>query len=498
VTNKQSVLIVDDDPLVADLLSEVLHLTGLYDIEWANNLASLWERLKTSSYDLILLDYRLPDGTGLDALGEMMRQGQETPVVMITGQGDERLVVKAMQAGASDYLVKGSEVLNILPTIVQRAIRTRQLQLTIKHSVEQNRYQALLLENVLDAILVWDAEGRISHLNPAAEALFGMHLSDCIGRPVEQAYFSMFNPPLSLASMNGRVQEETVRQFAGPTGHTVWISSRITRLSNPEIPGSWLGYMDVCRDITARKEAEDSLRAAYAQLAQSTRLATIGELTSIFGHHIHNPLTTIIAEAQLLLRDADQQNPGRESLVAIEEAGWRIQKALQQLLKFSCPEVEEFSTVSVNETIKSAVAFMRDHLSQSGIGLEIDLADDLPFIRGQEHHLQDLWINLLLLARNATYGDSFQHHIRVQSRRLEGPDYIIQVDIADDGETIPPEEMPTLFEPNFLKSLGRRGGGIELSICDEIVRQHLGRIWVESAPVSGAVFHVNFPAEDKQ
>jgi len=131
VTNKQHVLIVDDDPLVADLLGEVLHITGQFDIEWANSIAGLWERLRGNIYDIILLDYRLPDGTGLDALSELVHQGTETPVVMITGQGDERLVVKAMQMGASDYLVKGSESLAILPTIVARAIRARQLQLAI-------------------------------------------------------------------------------------------------------------------------------------------------------------------------------------------------------------------------------------------------------------------------------------------------------------------------------------------------------------------------------
>jgi signal transduction histidine kinase len=256
--------------------------------------------------------------------------------------------------------------------------------------------------------------------------------------------------------------------------------------------------MDVCRDITARKEAEDNLRAAHAQLAQSTRLATIGELTSIFAHHIHNPLTTIIADSQLLLHDLSPQDAERESVVAIEEAGWRIQKALQQLLKFSCPAPEASVSLTLNDTIKSAVAFMRDHLMQSGIRLEIDLAEDLPPVYGQERHLQDVWINLLLLARNATYGDNYQHTIRVQSRRLDGTDYAIQVDIADDGENIPPEEMDTLFEPNFLKSLGRRGTGIELSICDEIVRNHQGKIWVERAPGSGAIFHVNFPAEGLQ
>lgn len=498
MTNKQHVLIVDDDPLVADLLGEVLHITGQFDIEWANSIAGLWERLRCNIYDIILLDYRLPDGTGLDALSELVRQGNETPVVVITGQGDERLVVKAMQMGASDYLVKGSESLTILPTIVARAIRARQLQLAIKHSVEQNRYLALLLENVLDAIIVWDAGGKITHLNPAAETLFGLYPDRCIGQPVEDVYLSRFTPPLSLAELEHCAREETVRRFTGPNGRAIWISSRITDLCNTEVHDCNLGYMDVCRDITARKEAEDNLRAAHAQLAQSTRLATIGELTSIFAHHIHNPLTTIIADSQILRQDLDPQNPWRESVVAIEEAGWRIQKALQQLLKFSLPDAEAFVALDLNETIKSAVAFMRDHLAQSGIILEIDLSDEPLMAHGQERHLQDVWINLLLLARNATYGDEFQHTIRVQSRRLQGAEFAYQVDIADDGEDIPPEEMATLFSPNFLKSLGRRGTGIELSICDEIVRSHRGKIWVERAPGSGAIFHVNFPAEDSE
>lgn len=102
--------------------------------------------------------------------------------------------------------------------------------------------------------------------------------------------------------------------------------------------------------------------------------------------------------------------------------------------------------------------------------------ENLPAILGNQRQLESLWVNLLLLARDATE-NGFGHLIRIASR-LEGTDTAV-IEVSDDGRLIPTDQLATIFEPNFVGPKSGRGTGIEFSICREIVRQHGGQIVAE-------------------
>jgi PAS domain S-box-containing protein len=516
------VLIVEDDRAQAELVMDLLKLTGPFRCDWSENLCSLWNTLEKGEHDILLMDYRLPDGTGLEALGELRRHGYDLPVIMITGQGDERLAVKAMQLGAVDYLVKGTDYLLTLPSLIQKAVRAHELQLSVQRSLEQVRYQALLLNNVRDAVVVWNTEGKITYWNPAAEALFGVKAADRLGKPVETCYLNAFNPQVRVPSPEGTNGLDIERRFRTRDDRIVWISSRLSTLRDFGAAGRLIGYMDVSRDITSRKKAEEErkqaeaslrqseaeliasnkalrekeaqIQAAQARLARSARQAAIGELASGVAHHINNPLTTVIAESQLLLLNLPGDHPARESAVAIEQAGWRVQRTVQQLVDFSQPTSDTLEKLSINDTITSALDLISDRIQSTGNRLEVDLEEGLPELQGNRQQLCDLWLNLLMLARDAT-ADGQPHKISIRSKITA--DGLVSVEVHDDGRPIPHEDMATLFEPDFIKSIGGRGTGIELNICQEIVRHHHGEINAESSPESGTSFYVNLPVEVK-
>jgi PAS domain S-box-containing protein len=245
-------------------------------------------------------------------------------------------------------------------------------------------------------------------------------------------------------------------------------------------------------DITERKQMEAQIQAVQMRLAQSARLAAIGELASGVAHHINNPLTTIIAESQILLGYFPQDHAVRESAEAIEQAGWRVQKAVQKLLDFSRPASNTIETLSINSTIQSALELVSGQIQSAGIQLEVELPEGLPSLRGNYGQLSDLWVNFLMLARDAT-SDGLPHTIQIRSKDLLNGSLVVEV--SDDGAVIPAEEMAVLFEPNFVKSLGGRGTGIELNICQEIVRQHSGQISAESSIQAGTTFQVCLPVE---
>jgi PAS domain S-box-containing protein len=617
------VLIVDDDPAQAEMVSEFLRISGYQDVHHAGDLRTAWEHLDRGEFDILLLDYKLPDGTGLDMLDRMAQRSEPTPVVMITGQGNERIAVQAIQRGASEYLLKSGGYLVSLPALIHKTVQAHRLRLAVQRTQEQIRYQATLLNNVRDAIVVWDMTGRITYWNPAAGALFGWSAEERLGRPVTTSYFNTFNPPIVPPASHEATSPHVVRQCVNRNGRILWVSSQLTVLRDGEAPHPAIGYMDVSHDITRRVEAEQALResearyrvivedyqtelicrfrlngaltfvnevfcryfghsreellgmnilyfipeherprlvqhlggfsperpvftlehqvtlpgqglrwlqrtdraifddherilefqsmsrditdrkhledqilAAQSQLLQAARLATIGEIASGVAHQIYNPLTTIIADAQILLRSLPQGSPGRDSAEAIEQAGWRMQSVVQRLLEFSRPATENFDAVSVNETLLRAVSLIRPSLESIGCALETRLAEGLPLVNANARQLESLWVNLLLLARDAVAAEeqrSLPALVTIESR-LDTPDSVV-VEVKDNGILIPNDQLGTIFEPNFVGPSSGRGAGMELSICREIVRQHGGQISAESQPEHDTILRVSLPAE---
>ena len=203
MSNGFHVLIVEDDGDQSELVTEFLRVSGDFTVDTVYNLQNLWDILGKKTFDIILLDYRLPDGTGLEAISQIAARGHDIPVVMVSGQGDERVAAQAIQRGAVDYLVKNGDHLLTLPALIQKAVRAHKLQLSVKRSLEHIRYQALLLNNVRDAVVVWDTDGRITYWNPAAEVLFGMSNSDLVGKFVYDCYLDTFNPAVRVPPDGG-------------------------------------------------------------------------------------------------------------------------------------------------------------------------------------------------------------------------------------------------------------------------------------------------------
>jgi PAS domain S-box-containing protein len=494
--NTNRILIFDDDVELGQLLKEYLLNTGQCEVIAITELEHFWSSTQHDQFDILFLDYKMPQTNGLEVLQEMGKRGISIPTVMMTGEGNENIAAKAIQSGALDYLVKGEYSFNVLPQLVQKAVRLREMQAAMQQYLDQIRYQAAVLDNMRDAVVVWDLEGRITYWNPAAEQLYGWTAAQRLGMLVTEVYFPFFDPAFDLAALahEGKVQPEHVYQH--PDGALIWVSNQVNPLtkesnqqaSNPFQP---FGFVDVGRDITRRKEMEDQLQAAQNHLTQAARLASIGELASGVAHQISNPLTTIIGDAQILLHQLGSKHSGRESAEAILKAGWRAQHVINELMQFSQPSHNLHEPVSVNTTIENALLLTNAYIQAIGVKLNIELAPDLPEITANPRQLSDLWVNLLLLARSAV-NDGVRHTIRVRSRKIK--DSLVVVDVTDDGKPIPREQYATIFEPQLVPSGSGRGTGLELSICREIVRQNHGKISL-SGSGNETIFRVTFSSE---
>ncbi|HEY9077925.1 MAG TPA: PAS domain S-box protein [Anaerolineaceae bacterium] len=488
------ILILDDDHQYGEFIGTYLEITGfLYD--YADHPDTFWDLLAKKPYHLVLLDYRLGTTTGLEILKLLAERKVNLPVIMMTGEGDERVAAKAIQQGAADYLVKGDNFLPALPGLIMKAIRMSELQISIARSNEQIRYQAFLLNHMRDAVIVWDAGGLITYWNPAAEDLLGWSASEMVGRLVDEGYFPLFLPEFTLPSTEvtgSTASSEAEYQVRTKDGRLIWIAVVTSRLED-SLETQPSGFMQVVRDISRRKEMEAEIRSAQVTLAQSARMAAIGEMASSIAHQINNPLTTIIAESQILKQQLADNLPAVESIDAVIKSGWRAQRVIQELAEFSSAPQEDHQLLDINQTLRQALTLYYPSLQEDKIDVAASLATGLPAVSGDARKFVHLWINLFAQARlyrAPTTPD------RITLRTLCEGVHQVKVEIFIHGLSYPSMQIDDIFEPALIPTSNRRGTGMELSICREIVHQAGGQIQAIQEDQS-ILFSIIFPGVEE-
>ena len=245
------------------------------------------------------------------------------------------------------------------------------------------------------------------------------------------------------------------------------------------------------RELAAlNQELEEKVRERTRALVQSEKMAALGRMAGGVAHEINNPLGGILAFAQLLLRDDSGSDPqARNSLETIQSCALRCKTIVDSLLSFSrMPSGDEYSNLSINQLAEEALTIARLHPMASQVDVRCELAPDLPFVRGRTGLLEQVVVNLLQNAYQAS-GPDQQVVLRT---RLESEDVIIEVE--DQGAGIPADVIGKIFEPFFTTKATGEGTGLGLFICYGLAQEHGGSIEVVSEEGQGAKFILKLPA----
>ena len=481
------VLLVEDSPEYVDLTREFLALRGGYQLDSVSRVDDFWAQIAQKQYDVFLLDYNLPDGNGLEILQGLAAQKIKTPTVMITGRGDERVASKTVLAGASEYIVKQGNYLADLPTVITRVVEQSRLQQALEEAIARYRD---LFEQAGEGIVLCAIDGAILAANPILCKWLNCSDQDLVGETIEvidqgEGVWSSTAGAVSirerLAQAGTLIYESTYRRKDGST-FPVEINAKIVRAQN----GDPDGIQFFIRDVT-------ELRTAQAQLIRAARLSAVGELAAGVAHQINNPLTTVIADAQLLVKSLPHDHPGYSSAAAIFQAGWRAQRVVQRLLNFSRPDELAFTPTDLNESIMEAIDLIGAYFERDGIQMQVNLGKTLPLIPANGHQLEEVWINLLMNARDALR-EIQPAKITVTSELCDG---YVEVKVNDNGHGIPASSRAQIFTPFFTTKEPERGNGLGLSVCQTIVRNHSGEILYESHEGKGTTFLVRLPRRRK-
>ena len=238
------------------------------------------------------------------------------------------------------------------------------------------------------------------------------------------------------------------------------------------------------KNYNALLRANEKLKVMQAQMVQAAKLAAVGELTGGIAHEINNPLQILLGHLQLMQLGKDL--PRRIEIV--REQVERIAQITRRLLNFSrkVPEDIKFERVNVNFAIQEILALINYQFKYSDIELVLKLSPDLPEIRGNKVYLQQVFLNIMLNAKDAMPDGG---RLVIETGRCKDAVYI---KFQDTGVGIPKELKEKIFE-SFFTTKGGKGTGLGLSISRWIVKKHGGKIEVESQPGKGSTFTVVLP-----
>jgi len=241
------------------------------------------------------------------------------------------------------------------------------------------------------------------------------------------------------------------------------------------------------QDVTEKRRLE-------ASLAQSEKLAAVGQLAAGLAHEINNPLTAIIANTQLLQRELKEDADKLELVDLIARAGQRAAQVVSNLLDLARKEEYLFEPTDVNQTLNRAISLMQHELVSRSITLIYEPAENLPQIMASQDRLQGVWVNLLANAIDS-FDESEEREIRIVTSATSSD---VRVIVSDTGKGIPPEKLNRIFEPFYTTKAPGRGTGLGLSLVHRILKQHGGSIHVDSQVGVGTIFTVSLPINSRE
>ena len=262
------------------------------------------------------------------------------------------------------------------------------------------------------------------------------------------------------------------------------------------------------KEIDNRKQAEVALNEAYeelkqtqAQLIQSAKLSSIGELSAGVAHELNQPLMVIRGHAQMLLRQLTPEMDFYEEMELIEKNTKRLMRIINHLRVFSRQSDTNFMALDVNNVIENAFLMIAEQLRLKEIEIDQKLNPDLPEVRGDGNQLEQVLLNLITNARDAieqrkeSDGDksTVSNKLAVETRYAESNGKYVEILVSDTGCGIRKEDVHKIFDPFFTTKDVGSGTGLGLSISYGIIQDHQGNIEVSETGPEGTTICIKLP-----
>jgi two-component system, cell cycle sensor histidine kinase and response regulator CckA len=512
--NIATILVVDDDEGMRQTLELILKREN-YQVITAEVGDAALVLAQTQSFNVALLDIRLPDMTGTNLLAQLKQLQPEMEVMLITGYATLESAMQAVIAGAYHYFIKPlnmDEVLGKIKEILAKqhlVSENRRLYQSALHELaerqrveedlrQRNRELALLnavIEQSAESVLITDTKGVISYVNPMFEHETGYSRAEVIGQ----------NPRILKSSRHDLdfYHELWTTIKAGGVWHgrlinkrkdgSIYTSEAIISPVRDE-QGSIVNYVSLRRDITHDLELEEQYRRAQ-------RMEAVGQLTGGIAHDFNNLLTAINGFAELIKYRLSPHDPLRELADNILRSGQRAADLVSQLLAFSRKQIIEPKVLNLNSLVVEMGLMLRRTIGEN-IELDLILRPDLWPVKVDRAQFEQIIVNLSVNARDAMPDGG---HLTIETSNVtldadyvathlgsQPGDYVL-VTVSDTGTGMDKQTQARIFEPFFTTKEVGKGTGLGLATVFGIVKQSGGNIWVYSEEGHGSAFKIYLP-----
>lgn len=536
-----TVLIVDDDAVDRMAVTRALRASSLaVDFTEVDDAPAAIQALRDGTFDCAILDFHMPKGDALAILHVAAEELMSTPMIVLTGQGDEQLAVEIMKAGASDYIAKASLSPERIARSITHAIRLKRAELT----AAGERARIARLQHFTAALAAKPSVGEVADVVVSeGRAAFGA---------ARAAFYVVSRDEQSLELLRwSGYQDEALEQWRRVsateplpiahcmrTGDSSFDSAASLRERFPAA-GQHTDAVDpsfVTLPLLADKRCLGVLALAYAKeqpfgegdrqellafarlcaqaldraqifdLAQSERRRaeeasrSKDEFLAVVSHELRTPLSAILGWARMLNAGTLAEGQAARAAQVIERNAAAQAQLIEDLLDVSRITTGklkiESTQVDVAAVLDAAVDVIRSAAESKDIQLIIDLDRGLKSIIGDGSRLQQVFWNLL---SNAVKFTARGGEVRVALVRSEDS-YVVSV--SDNGQGIAPDFLPYVFErfrqEDSRTSRASAGLGLGLSIARHIVELHGGTIEAASDGLGhGSVLTVRLPIHSR-
>ena len=471
--NKHKIAVIEDDEddylIIKDYITDIEG--RVFTVDWFQDYNSAIEAIKNKEYHLYFVDYFLGHKTGLDLLDAAAEMNCDEPIILLTGLGNKAIDIKAMERGATDYLVKNDLSTEKLERCIRYALERSTFLKELK--ARETKYRTLF-ESSKDAVFITDDQLNFSEVNDAAVELLGYSEDELVGRNLREF--------ISEHHLNGRLKPLNEKSSVEENEIKIINNNNETRecllslAPQRQADDETFVVHGIIHDITKIKKAE------MANL-QAEKLAANERLIRMLAHEIRNPLNNIILSIDQLIpleRDELQKN----FMDIIQRNSLRINNIITELLNLAKPSELTLLEHSLQEIMDESLARTTDRIKLQNTHVKKHYPSKPIILKADKEKLVIAFTNIIINAIEAMSTNGLLNISITES------DNSYEVCIKDNGKGFPREYLSRLFEPFF--TMKKNGMGLGLTVSYSVLQSHNAKIRAQSKENEGTEFQISF------